>query len=429
MKSLIFFVVCLVLAIAGRILSRWRSKRRRQGPPLERNALQQGVPTFRVVSLGLQGSGKTLLLASMYQRLQAPAGQSYFLTAPYDQVIQLNQWFSQVADTSRDWPSGTTVGEMREFTFDVRTRSVGELHTILRLSYVEYAGELLTERQTANLAIQEDLIKRVHTADALVGIIDGHRIRQHLDGRAEGHMHVQQTLTAMISPMIQASCPITFVITKWDLLADLHADENTRLHIVRNLLMNNPGFRELVTFHSAQRVVRLIPVSAVGPEFATIDADGMIVKRPQGHIEPTYVDVPLSAVVPDIFEQIEYSLDSRMRQAVAEEARRQARLSPAKALANLGAFMSQAAGKVVLGALSSHGAALMGQAAFGMFLDSRTEATVEQHTQFDRRLSEAEQKLHQFRLARRKVLREFQSKVDVLEGRLPSSRLSNGQLT
>jgi hypothetical protein len=43
----------------------------------------------------------------------------------------------------------------------------------------------------------------------------------------------------------------------------------------------------------------------------------------------------------------------------------------------------------------------------------------------DAQLSDADRALGQLQQARRRVLRELQSKVDVLEGRLPSSRLSS----
>ena len=41
-----------------------------------------------------------------------------------------------------------------------------------------------------------------------------------------------------------------------------------------------------------------------------------------------------------------------------------------------------------------------------------------------RQLSEVDPAIEEFHLARRRVLRDFQSRVDVMEGRLPSSRLS-----
>jgi hypothetical protein len=384
------------------------------------------VPTFRVLALGPQGAGKTLLLASMYHNLQTPHGRGYFLTAPYDQVITLNSWFADVADPGRGWPYGTAVGEAREFSFEITTRAATETHPILRIGYLEYAGELLTDPQAPGSTAQQDLIQRIESAHALLGIIDGYRIRQVLDGNTEGQWRLQQALTAMIAPMMRVFSPITFVITKWDLLADVHPDENTRLGIVRNLLLSNPGFRDLVRTHSARRVVRLVPVSAVGANFATLDAGGLITKLPNGKVEPTNVDVPLSSVVPDVFEQIERSLDEATRAAMIAEARRQAQLTPAQAVKALAAFAGQVAGGALLGTLGLRGLpAFASDVSIGLFLDSRGGGPLaERRAALNNSLTEAERRLEQLHRARRGVLRELQGRVDMLEGRLPASRLS-----
>jgi hypothetical protein len=407
--------------IAGLARLAWARYRRRPARP----APPDEVPQFNVVALGPQGAGKTLLLASMYNRLQTPAGRSYFLTAPYDQVVLLNKWFSQVADPATDWPYGTATGQTREFTFALTTLVGAAVHPVLRLSYLEYAGELLTEPQAPGSTTQADLVGRITAAHALIGIIDGFRIRQCLDGHAEGHWRLQQALTAMISPMMQASSPVTFVITKWDLLAGVHADENLRLGIVRNLLMANPGFRDLVATHSRQRVVRLVPVSAVGPQFAMLDAQGLVTKRPDGQIDPTNVDVPLSAVVPDVFAQAEQALDEATRAAVLAEAGRLALLRPRQVLVAVAAFVGQAAGTALLGALAGPGAAgLAGNLPARLFLESRIDPAPTPPPGGDGRLAEPERRLRQAQLARRTVLRDLQRRVDMLEGRLPASRLS-----
>ncbi len=408
--------VVLVVATAVRARRRGRSRDRL-------SESDPGVPTFRVVALGARGSGKTLLLASMYHQLQTLAGRSYFLTAPYEQVILLNQWFTDVADTSRDWPSGTSVGETREFLFTMRTRAPsGALHTVMRLSYLEYAGGLLTDAQAPGSTGQAELLARIESAHALVGIIDGYRIRQALDGVSEGHMRLQQSLTAMISLMMLSSSPVTFVVTKWDLLQDIDVDEDARLRRVRKFLTTNQGFRDLVQAHGAHRVVRLIPVSAVGYGFAELDDRGGVTKLPDGRLHPTNVDVPLSAVVPDVFEQVERSMDREMLRAALDRVGARNRPGPVAALAELGGFVAQFAGKT-LGALGPGALTFLGAAAVELFSPA-PDAAQDRRARLDRELREADRALEEFQIARRKVLRDLQSRVDVLEGRLPSSRLS-----
>lgn len=413
-------VVGLIVVIIVTLVKVVRSRQRQPAPPAP---TEDGVPTFRIVALGSRGSGKTLLLASMYHQLQTPSGRSYFLTAPYEQVVLLNQWFTDVADTSRAWPSGTAVGETREFLFTVRTRAPsGALHTVMNLGYLEYAGGLLTDAQAPGATGQADLLARIDSAHALVGIIDGYRVRQCLDGHYEGQMRLQQNLTAMINLMMLVSCPVTFIITKWDILRDIDVDEDARLRRVRKYLMSNQGFNDLVRAHNTHRVVRLIPVSALGPDFAELDTDGRIAKLSDGEIRPTNVEVPFSAVVPDVFEQVERAMDKAKLQAVLDGVRQQTRLGPVAALAELGTFVAETAGKV-LGPLGGQAAMFFGDAAVELF-GPQSRLAADPNAQLDRRLGEADRTIEEFHLARRKVMREFQSRVDVLEGRLPSSRLS-----
>jgi hypothetical protein len=418
------FLLITVLTILLALLVR-RIHRKRGGGPL---VVEEKAPTFRVLALGPQGSGKTLLLASMYQRLKTPTGQCYFLTATHEDVLVLNKWYLQMADTAASgaWPMGTAKGETRNFNFTVKTHVEGTALTILHLKYLEYAGELLTEIQDAGSGKQKELFEQIDSADALIGVIDGYRLRQHLDGHPEGPIHLERTLNALLPIMIEGSAPISFVITKWDLLVDVHPDESTRLGIVRDVLTSNEHFRSLVSLRSATRVVRLIPVSAVGPGFADIGPDGQIVKVPQGAVHPTNVDVPLSAVVPDMFDQVESRLDRGTLAALGAEVRRRTQQGALESLASLTAFTGQVAGRALLAAFGPS-AAIVGDSLLGLFLDSRMGRPGEHQVRLDQELSEAERRIERFRLARRRVLYDMRRKVDVLEGRLPHSRLSDGR--
>ncbi|MEV4623519.1 GTPase domain-containing protein [Asanoa sp. NPDC049573] len=381
-----------------------------------------GVPTFRVVTLGPRGSGKTLLLASMYHQMQTWGGRGYFLAAPREQVALLNHWFTEVEDPGRDWPAGTATADTREFAFDVRTRGgSGGLHTVLKLVYLDYAGALLTQPPEPGSTLWKDLDDRIEAADALVAVIDGHRVRQWIDGKREGRMGLQHALTAMISRMLVVEKPVTFVITKWDLLRDIDVDEDSRLRTVRKLLMSNQGFRDLVQEHSGRRVVRLVPVSAVGPAFAELDESGAMTKLPDGLLEPTNVDVPIAAVVPDVFEQIMLRLDQAKLAAEFDRLRRQTRRPPGEAFADLGATLIRSTNRVI-GALNPIYSSLVGLAAADLI--RRQEQTAAAHeANVSRLLDDAESHIEEFQLAQRKVIREFRSRVDVLEGRLSSSRL------
>jgi hypothetical protein len=417
---LVVALVITVGAIVFAVLARRLGERRSKAPI----TVEHRVPEFQVVALGLQGSGKTLLLASMYHCLRMPAGQSYFLNAPYRDVLQLNQWYSEMADTgsSHLWPRGTAKGETRHFLFTVKTTVSGAPQPMFHLKYLEYAGELLTETQDQGSARQDELFGHITAADALLGVIDGYRIRQHLDGHPAGRAHLERTLNALLPAMIEASCPITFVVTKWDLLADRYPDERKRLSVVHDLLMSNAHFRALVNMHGSTRIMRLVPVSAVGPGFATVDTEGDIVKVATAAVHPANVDVPLSAVVPDLFDQVEARLTRENLAALDAEAQRRRRQGPLEALTSLTAFGGQIAGRALLSAFGPVAAVALGDTLLGLFLDSRG-GTARQDAVAEE-LDAAGRRLDEMAAARRRVLHDMRRKVHVLEGRLPHSRLS-----
>ena len=428
MGVVIFLILAVLIVVTIPRLVRRRRRVAAGKTALDAAMAQEAaIPMFRVVALGPRGSGKTLLLSSMYHEMRLPGPRSYYLAAPHHEMVQLSGWFNQVADFDQDWPQGTVAGDTREFTFEVRTRSAsGAVHTVLSLGYLEYAGGVLTEPRPPGEGFQEELLERISSADALFGIIDGFHLRQWMDGLPQGRNRLQHSLTTMVTLMLSQPRPITFVITKWDLLRDIDADEDGRLRMVRKRLMTNPDFRELVKVHSAHRVVRLIPVSAVGPDFAGLNSDGYVEKLPDGEMRPTNVDAPLSAVVPDIFEQVERQVDQARLNTLIEGVRRQTAGGPAAALAELGSYVARAAGlaSLAVGTLNPLYSAFIGEAVMELN-KSQDRDRLSRQNRAERLLSEAEREMEEFRAARRRVMRELRSRVDVLEGRLPSSRLSD----
>ncbi|MFD8491721.1 hypothetical protein [Amycolatopsis sp. NPDC059657] len=411
-------VVILLALLGAGLLAAVFVYRRRKGrkPKAASAAAALDVPKFRVVTLGLQGSGKTLLLTSMYRRLQVPGGRGFHVKAPYEQFIELSRWYRQIADDG-EWPEGTTRGEMREFEFSVMTDVGDDTKPVVKIGYLEYPGELLTDPDVAGSTAQARLLESIGKADALIGIIDGLRVLQAYQGDRRGMAILQVTLDAMINAMLESRKPIAFVITKWDLLDQLHADENTRLHIVRTLLMSIPGFRDLVRVQSTRRVIRLIPVTAVGHDFAVLDG-GQVRKKATGKLEPAHVDMALSAVVPDILRQVELSLDRETREAIMTEARRRTKMGPAEALQTLAEFVATRAGKMLL---STAGGGLLADSGLALFLDSHFDDGGRKATA----LNEADRRADEHILARRRVVSELQQQVAVLEAKLPSSRLGD----
>ncbi|HEX6352860.1 hypothetical protein [Actinophytocola sp.] len=409
-------VASVVIGLALVLLAR-RLRGRGERTPDPR-ALATEVPRLNVVTLGTQGAGKTILLASMYRCMQTPAERGFYLKAPHAQVIDLTSWFQDVADPSDVWPAGTSKSEMREFEFDLLTATGQGQEPVLRIGYLEYAGELLTEPQPAGSAMQAQLLSAVGQADALIGIVDGLRVLQAFRGHHRGAAILQRTVDTMVSTMFTAHSPIAFVITKWDLLDELHPDANVRLGIVRNLLLGIAGFRDLVREHSRRRVIRLIPVTAVGHDFAKLD-DGTVHKKAGGRIEPENVDIPLSTVVPDVLMQTELALDAATRQALVAQARRQARMRPSDALNALGTFVLHRTGRT----LATGGLGLLVGSWLAPFVDATGGPAPLPGSDRGARLDEADRRAQQAILARRAVISSLRHQTSVLEARLPASRL------
>jgi len=307
-----------------------RRRRRTPESPLDSadRAIVAPSPTFRVIALGVAGSGKTVFLSSMFHALNVPMpGRSYFLETDASHRVYLSNVFDEISDTAEPWPRGTRTGETRELVFDCVSFNEGVKHRIFRISYLDYAGELLESEQEAGSTALSELEERIQKTHALLGMLDGYRVLQYLRNEPAGRRYFRSSIQPMIGTMAGATCPIHFVLTKWDLVRGFgepdNADDNTRLSLVRQALIDNAQIRALVDTHSwGNRIIRLIPVSAVGPDFAQMDHADHMLKRPEGEVKPTNIEVPLTAILPDVFSQVELSLDASFRKPRNESERR-----------------------------------------------------------------------------------------------------------
>jgi hypothetical protein len=262
----------------------------------------------------------------------------YYLDTSAEQRIQLSEIYSSVSDLSKPFPLATRVGDMREFVFDCVAvdDDSGARAPVLRVAYLDYAGEVLERAQEGGSTSLADLAAAMESADSLLGIIDGYRVWQLLRGIPAGETHFRNTLRPLFGFMARASCPIEFVLTKWDLVRDFgesqDADDQQRLDRVIEALMRFEHFSSLVQEHSSRQVVRLIPVSAVGRDFAQI-VDGRVSKRQGGILRPYNVEAPFSAVLPDLFKQVEATLDTGALNGLREEGRKALRAHRLDAIA------------------------------------------------------------------------------------------------
>ena len=269
-----------------------------------------------------------------------------------------------------------------------------------------------------------ELCARIDSAHALIGIIDGFWIRRLIDGDLVAKTRMQQIVTTMVHLMLRVDRPVTFVITKWDLLQDIAVDEDERLGFVRKHLMYNQNFRDLVNAHAAHRVVRLVPVSSVGPDFT--------VARPRGHRRQAtgrraaadQRGPPVRRGGPRRLGPDRAAAWTRPSWPPCSRACGPTAKGRAAALSDVAGMLTQAAGRLFGLVIPVAGAIL--DLAAGLYRGPSVEQQVSDRAERPRsERSGVEAELRFNRQARITVLRELRSRVDVLEGRLPSSRLGS----
>jgi hypothetical protein len=417
----------LGISLLGKLIL-WLGKRlRRRQPPADYTP-----PTFRVVALGGAGSGKTVFLSSLFHTLNyRKPGRSYHLETDAAQRVALGSLYSRVSDTSQPWPKGTSTGETREFVFDcVASDGTDTQHPVLRMSYLDFAGELIEEEKDDGGIALADLAERIKGAHALLGMIDGLKVLQLLRGEPAGRSYFQRGLQPMFGFMQSASCPIHLVVTKWDLVRDFgepeDADDEYRLGRVIEALLQYEHIRALVYVHSRRQIVRLIPVSAVGADFVELDADGRVVKRPDGQLRPTNVEVPLCAVLPDLFRQVEGSLDQSLRRQLDRAVWKDIVRDSGAVASAIGRILSRPAGTGLRFSLQAALGRDLGGEATTMFVHWLSRPFDREDQEIGRKRNRRELQLAELERLRRNVLDDFTRSVMRLEAVMPNSQLSHG---
>jgi GTPase SAR1 family protein len=76
------------------------------------------IPEFKILSIGMQGAGKTVFLASLYRSASVwseQRGFSLFCSNPADSAYLLSL-YSQIIASDEPWPSGTP--DVKEYQFN-----------------------------------------------------------------------------------------------------------------------------------------------------------------------------------------------------------------------------------------------------------------------------------------------------------------------
>jgi len=390
------------------------------------------APVLRVVALGLEGAGKTVLLASQFHTLSETAhNRRFFLDAEWEQENYLARMYASVSDTSAPWPKATRIADLEDFLFSCMAHDrMGAERTLFQISYLDYAGELLESesldepddlmqpRSGGRSAVNE-LKEKVQNAHALLLILDGRRMLQLLRNEHEGHDYFDRRLAPLLAVARRAECPVQLILTKWDLVRTFSdAGDQELLRQVQGRLMSYGRVRLLVQAQvHRHEEVRLIPVSAVGSGFADQDPQGRMIKRADGKLEPFNVEVPLCAVLPDVLRHLERALDASIRHGIEQEIRRHKRRD---APAIVGSVLTSPAGETLQKALGG----VVGDQIVKLFVDLLVRSNLPDAAPSGYRDEHRQSDEEQAQQLRTEVLGDMRGIVERLKLGLPSSILS-----
>lgn len=254
------------------------------------------MKNFKIMTLGASGAGKTVFLASMFKALSIQKNSSFKLDVEDPQKRKLlNSTYTEIL-TGDTWPPGTKDISEWTFTCQVQTENFDN-YNACQFTYFDYAGGRLTDAEK-----DPDLEKVVQQADTILGLLDGHKIYAWLNGSdpIRANQFLSTDLPNILNRMQNLTVPIHFVITKWDVL-----DRKFTLSQIREKLLTIPAFAQLIKSRGeAGSIVRIIPVSAIGLEFATLQPNGSMKKNPGKTAIPFLLEVPMSCVLPDRLQQL-----------------------------------------------------------------------------------------------------------------------------
>lgn len=258
--------------------------------------------TYSVIVLGPRGSGKTVLLASLYKKLSVQGKLGFFLKVERGRQRKiLTRAYKDVA-VGEQWPDATQFDELSEweFTCCVQTKDLS-IYPACKFVYLDYAGGRLTNpdemlEEEEEFEEGEEFDNKLKTADIMLGLLDGQKLCSLMRNEPGSLNWVLEDLANMLGVMQDlGNKPLHFVISKWDIV-----EPNYSLREIRDRLLEIEEFTDLARARiQGETPVRLIPVSSVGKGFATLQADGTMAKKTGLSPKPFQVETPLACVLPD----------------------------------------------------------------------------------------------------------------------------------
>jgi Double-GTPase 2 len=262
------------------------------------------TPVFRILVLGTRRAGKTVFLASLYNKLCVydPLQQYYLSCEHLEQQRDLQLIYQKLVNFGV-WPLGTPT--VTHYSFLARHVLPDGAATLFKVIYVDYPGGHIDEllRDTSGFSVTE----AVRKCDSILVLLDGRKVRDLLDGRNDTIFNDLHLLLPIVNLCIDGinSKPVHFAITKSDLIDH----EKWTLGGIRDKLLEKNILRNLVTTlvgppgGGKNSFVSLIPVSSVGDDFAVYDPDAPpeenMKKRIGGVANPYNVQLSIGMTISD----------------------------------------------------------------------------------------------------------------------------------
>ncbi|NET61756.1 MAG: hypothetical protein F6K47_38235 [Symploca sp. SIO2E6] len=280
------------------------------------------MKNLNIVMLGGSGAGKTVYLASLYNKLSIQGNEDHNLfyldLENWEDKNKLQNIFASVAAPTVNWPDGTRTVKNWQFQCCVKTQCVRtqkkQIYEIFSFNYIDYAGgmisNILDDEQSQGQ--RQQLEQEIKEASVILGLLDGEKIVKFMNGHPSAAKWINIDLVSILQVMNNSLCPIHFVISKWDYVEAM----GFSLKQIKNKLLIIEQFRNLV--EASRDRIRLIPVSSVGNGFAsfekTDDGSFRMIKTGQIFVKPYQVELPLAYVMIDVIQNASEKLAKKMEE-------------------------------------------------------------------------------------------------------------------
>lgn len=256
---------------------------------------QPASPEVRILMLGFQSWGKTLLLAALFKQFRmGPDG----ITLLPDNATEreFGAMLTRIGSPQDPFlPEATPTDQVIEWSFQVQvTADNGATANACTLYYTDYAGEYAEALTGAGDVESMKFNEALKKADVLLGVLDGelvHRLLLTPQGDPDTLDKIERLLRLLVRS--EQRC-IHLVISKWDLMVDsgrvMGIDE-----VVERLREKSEAFKTFLE-NSRFKLLRVIPVAALGYGF--MEPSGK--KTPEAIWSPLHTDAPFYAAIPDI---------------------------------------------------------------------------------------------------------------------------------